>query len=102
MRGRSTRLLKANCAIIFNTSNTESAREQAVFGDPLETIWRYCVFGLCGVPVVHRRMFAIVVTSSDEERKKWLSEVAAIIERFFPKGSTGDRGHSGGLRHSPA
>ncbi len=84
-------LLKAKCAIIFNTSNTESAREQAVFGDPLEKIWRNCVFGLCGVPVVHRRMFTIVVTSSESERRKWLSEVAATIDRFFPNSSTGNR-----------
>ncbi len=80
-------LLKARCAIIFNTSNTESAREKAVFGDPLEAIWKNCVFSLCGVPVIHRRMFDIVVTSSEAERQGWLSEVEATIERFFPKGS---------------
>jgi NAD(P)H dehydrogenase (quinone) len=80
-------LLKADCAIIFNTSNTETTREKTVFGDPLEAIWRDCVFGLCGVPKIHRRMFNIVVTSTEKERKEWLSEVAATIHRFFPKGS---------------
>ena len=80
-------LLKAKCAIIFNTSNTESARERKVFGDPLETIWRNCVFSLCGVPTIHRRMFGIVVTSSDAQRKEWLSEVTTTINRFFPKQS---------------
>jgi hypothetical protein len=30
---------------------------------------------------------SIVVTSTEEERKGWLSEVAATIHRFFPKGS---------------
>ena len=79
-------LLKAKSAIIFNTSNTETAREKTEFGDPLEAIWRDCVFGLCGVPIIHRRMFNIVVTSTEEERKGWLSEVAATIHRFFPKG----------------
>lgn len=79
-------LLKADSAIIFNTSNTETTREKTVFGDPLEAIWRDCVFGLCGVPTIHRRMFNIVVTSTEEERKGWLSEVAATIHRFFPKG----------------
>ncbi len=78
-------LLKARCAIIFNTSNTEATREKTVFGDPLEAIWKNCVFGLCGVPVIHRRMFTIVVTSSEAERKEWLAEVAATIHRFFPK-----------------
>ena len=80
-------LLKANCAIIFNTSNTETSREKAIFGDPLEAIWKNCVFYLCGVPVIYRRMFNIIVTSSEAERKGWLSEVAATINRFFPRGS---------------
>jgi NAD(P)H dehydrogenase (quinone) len=34
-------------AIILNTSNTDPEREKGVFGDPLETIWKNCVFGLC-------------------------------------------------------
>jgi NAD(P)H dehydrogenase (quinone) len=78
-------LLKAESAIIFNTSNTETAREKNVFGDPLQLIWENCVFGLCGVPKFHRRMFAIVVTSTEAERRAWLSEVAAIMNRCFPK-----------------
>ncbi len=78
-------LLKAGCAVIFNTSNTETARERAVFGDPLEAIWKDCIFGLCGVPAVHRRMFGIVVTSTRTQRKGWLAEVAATADRLFPK-----------------
>ena len=42
-------LLKAKAALVFNTSNTEEGREREVFGDPLETIWKNCIFGLCGV-----------------------------------------------------
>jgi NAD(P)H dehydrogenase (quinone) len=80
-------LLKAKCALIFNTSNTEKAREQTVFGDPLEAIWKSCIFGLCGVPTVHRRMFNVVVASSAAERKDWLAEVAATVNRFVPKRS---------------
>ncbi len=78
-------LLKARCALIFNTSNTEPTRERAVFGDPLETIWSNCIFGLCGVPTIHRRTFNIIVTSSEAQRKAWLSEVATTVDRFFPK-----------------
>jgi NAD(P)H dehydrogenase (quinone) len=78
-------LLKAKCAIIFNTSNTESTREKDVFGDPLEAIWRNCVFSLCGVATIHRRMFGVVVTSSEAQRKEWLSEAATTMNRFFPK-----------------
>jgi hypothetical protein len=33
-------LLKARAAVVFNTSNTAPERERAVFGDPLETLWR--------------------------------------------------------------
>lgn len=78
-------LLKAQSAIVFNTSNTESTREQTVFGDPLETIWKNCIFGLCGVSVFHRRMFNIVITSTGEERKNWLLEVQEMVDKYYPK-----------------
>jgi NAD(P)H dehydrogenase (quinone) len=78
-------LLKARSAIVFNTSNTESEREKNVFGDPLEAIWKNCIFDLCGVPAFHRRMFNIVVTSTETERKQWLREVVGTVRRHFPK-----------------
>jgi putative NADPH-quinone reductase len=78
-------LLKAKAAIVFNTSNTGREREQDVFGDPLETIWKNCVFGLCGVTNVYRRTFSIVVTSTGELRKQWLEEARAETTRIFPK-----------------
>jgi len=78
-------LLTAKTAIVFNTSNTGIERERQTFGDPLETIWRNCVFGLCGVSTFYRRTFGIVVTSTESERKQWLEEERAIIDRFFPK-----------------
>ena len=73
-------LLKAKLALVFNTSNTEALREQEVFGDPLETIWKNCIFGLCGVSQVYRKTFSIVVTSSEEKRQGWLKEVAQLVE----------------------
>ena len=72
-------LLKARVAVVLNTSNTETRREAEVFGDPLERIWRDCVFGLCGVSKVHRRMFRIVCTSTPEQRAEWLDEVDMMI-----------------------
>ncbi|MEW6387434.1 MAG: NAD(P)H-dependent oxidoreductase [Thermodesulfobacteriota bacterium] len=78
-------LLKARAAIVFNTSNTPPEREMAVFGDPLETIWKNCIFGLCGVKTFHRRNFSIIVTSTLDERKAWLKEVQEIINKYFPK-----------------
>lgn len=77
-------LLRARAAIVFNTSNTEPEREQSVFGDPLETIWKNCVFGLCGVHVFHRRTFSIVITSAEAQRRQWLDEVKAMIDSVFP------------------
>ena len=78
-------LLKAKAAIIFNTANTPDERERKVFGDPLETLWKNCVFDLCGVRKVHRRTFAVVVTSTPQQRAAWLVEVRKTVEQFFPK-----------------
>jgi len=77
-------LLKAESAIIFNTSNTETSREINIFGDPLEAIWKNCIFDLCGVPKFYRRMFNIIVVSSENQRKEWLGEVKKTVTEFFP------------------
>jgi NAD(P)H dehydrogenase (quinone) len=78
-------LLRAKTAIVFNTSNTEPVREKDVFGDPLETIWKNCVFGLCGVPVFYRRTFSVIITSTEAQRRLWLDEVKAMMDSRFPK-----------------
>lgn len=78
-------LLKARAAVVFNTSNTEETRERKVFGDPLETIWRNCIFGLCGVSTFHRRTFGMVVTSTGVQRKNWLETVREDVDALFPK-----------------
>ena len=77
-------LLKAKTAIVFNTANTPTAREKKVFGDPLETIWKNCIFDLCGVKKVHRRTFTVVVTSTARQRAQWLNEVRKMVGRAFP------------------
>jgi len=78
-------LLRIRQAIVINTANTDSRREQISFGDPLETIWKNCIFGLCGVEKFHRRTFSVVVSSTQEERRAWLDEVKSTICRYFPK-----------------
>lgn len=78
-------LLNAKSAIVFNTSNTETQRERDLFGDPLETIWRNCVFDLCGVNDFYRKTFNIIVVSSQEQRKEWLKETSQIVNKYFPK-----------------
>jgi NAD(P)H dehydrogenase (quinone) len=77
-------LLRAKAAIVFNTSNTEPGRERSIFGDPLETIWKNCVFGLCGVHVFYRRTFSVIITSTEAQRRQWLDEVKAMIDSMFP------------------
>ena len=77
-------LLKAQTAIVFNTSNTQQERESQVFGDPLDAIWRRCIFGLCGAGQFYRRMFGVIVASTLEQRLQWLEEVQETIDRFFP------------------
>jgi NAD(P)H dehydrogenase (quinone) len=78
-------LLKAKAALVFNTSNTETQREKSVFGDPLEAIWKNCIFDLCGVTNFHRRIFNVVVTSTKLQRKNWLDLARQDIEILFPK-----------------
>ena len=79
-------LLKAKAAIVFNTANTPDKREREVFGDPLETLWKNCVFDLCGVKNVQRRTFTVVVTSTPQQRAAWLDEVREIVAQRFPAG----------------
>jgi putative NADPH-quinone reductase len=68
-------LLKAHIGVVFNTANTLAERELQVFGDPLQTIWKNCVFGLCGVNNFVRKTFSVMITSTPDMRKDWLNEV---------------------------
>jgi putative NADPH-quinone reductase len=75
-------LLRAKAALVFNTSNTAAEREAAAFGDPLEALWKNCVFGLCGVAAFERRMFGPMASSTPRQREAWLAEVRALVARF--------------------
>ncbi len=76
-------LLRASAAVVLNTSNTPAAREISAFGDPLDAIWRRCIFDLCGVKNFHRRMFSMVVTSTREQRRDWIEESKMICRNAF-------------------
>ena len=76
-------LLKAKAAIVFNTSNTSDERERSDFGDPLENIWKRCIFDLCGVKNFYRKTFNVIVTSSDDQRKEWLKEAGELAVNVF-------------------
>ncbi|MDP3395247.1 MAG: NAD(P)H-dependent oxidoreductase [Methanoregula sp.] len=77
-------LLAAKAVIVLNTSNTPAVREQEIFGDPLERIWKDCIVSFCGVPIFYRKMFGVVVTSTEEQRKEWLVEVREHVRETFP------------------
>jgi NAD(P)H dehydrogenase (quinone) len=76
-------LLKAQWAMVFNTSNTPFEREQEVFGDPLEQLWNNCIFQLCGINRFYRKTYTLVCTSTPELRKGWLVDVHDTIEKVL-------------------
>jgi NAD(P)H dehydrogenase (quinone) len=78
-------LLKAQHALVFNTSNTSSELEEKIFMDPLETIWRNRVFKFCGITNFKRTNFQVVKDSDSSQRKLWLAEVSELIDKNFPK-----------------
>jgi putative NADPH-quinone reductase len=78
-------LLKAKVAMVFNTSNTPEERENEVFGDPLERVWKDCVFDFCGIKNFQRRMFRVMASSPLKEREKWLDEVEKVVNNYFPE-----------------
>jgi len=63
-------LLKASKAAVFNTSNIFPERECQVFGDPLEALWKNCIFGLCGVKEFYRRTYSVVVPVQSIKEKR--------------------------------
>ncbi len=86
--GKSQGLLRAKMALVFNTSNTPLELERKLYDDPLETLWKKCVFPLCGVPC-ERHLFSVVITSSAEQRVAWLDEVAQLVRKHFPENNQG-------------
>lgn len=79
-------LLKARLAVVFNTSNTFPEREAEIFGDPLENLWRTCLFEFCGIKEFYRRTFSVIVASSEGQRAKWLDEVRETMRHLFSSG----------------
>jgi putative NADPH-quinone reductase len=77
-------LLKGRKAVVFTTSNTPREDELKLFGDPLENLWKTCVFNFCGVTDFYRRNFESIIMSTPEQRSAWLAEVRQIIrQRIF-------------------
>ena len=77
-------LLRGRRALVFTTSNTPRDVELQWFGDPLENLWKTCIFGFCGVEDFGRRNFESIIISTPEQRQGWLEEVRRLIEESFP------------------
>jgi len=77
-------LLGGKSALVFTTSNTPREDELRLFGDPLENLWKVCVFNFCGVEDFLRRNFESIVLSTPAQRAAWLAEVRQIVQRHFP------------------
>ena len=78
-------LLAGRRAVVFTTSNTPRDDELRLYGDPLENLWKACVFGMCGVEDFSRRNFESIVMSTPEQRREWLEEVRRIVRERFPR-----------------
>jgi NAD(P)H dehydrogenase (quinone) len=81
--GRPVGLLKARKACVFNTANSTPRGDWGSLGDPLEAMWDNTVLGFCGVQEFRRLLFAPVIISSVDQRKKWLDQVRAVTAEMF-------------------
>jgi NAD(P)H dehydrogenase (quinone) len=76
-------LLQGRKAVVFTTSNTPRDDELRLFGDPLENLWKACIFNFCGVTDFYRRNFESIILSTPEQRAGWLEEVRQTIRARF-------------------
>lgn len=78
-------LLRARVAVVLNTANVPQVQEQALLGDPLETLWCKSIFPRCGVSDARREVFAVVAASTPEQRSAWLERTRALVQSVFGK-----------------
>jgi NAD(P)H dehydrogenase (quinone) len=76
-------LLEGKPAIVFTTSNTPREDELRLYGDPLENLWKNCIFGMCGATDFYRRNFESFIMSTPKQRAGWLEDVRAIVRKKF-------------------
>lgn len=81
-------LLKAQAALVLTTSNTPREAELKLYGDPLDNLWKRCVFGFCGVQHVERRNFESIILSTPAQRQIWLQEATEQALKLFPPAPT--------------
>ena len=78
--------LAGKTALVLTTSNTPRDVELAAYGDPLENLWKNCVFALCGIESdqFQRRNFESIIMSTPADRKAWLDDVRQLVRQRFP------------------
>jgi NAD(P)H dehydrogenase (quinone) len=76
--------LKGKRALVLTTSNTPREDELRLFGDPLENLWKACIFNFVGVEDFRRRNFESIILSTVEQRQGWLQEVRQLVRERFP------------------
>jgi len=77
-------LVAGRKAVVFTTSNTPRDDELRLFGDPLENLWKACIFNFVGIHDFVRRNFESIIMSTLEQRKAWLEAVRRIVRERFP------------------
>ncbi len=80
-----TSKLAGKRALVLTTSNTPREDELRLYGDPLENLWKNCIFGLLGVDDFARRNFESIILSTPEQRAAWLEEVRHLVRERFPR-----------------
>lgn len=83
--GRPRGLIRARAAMVFNTGNSPAIGPVNEYEDPLQTLWRDVVFGVCGVHHFHRRVFGPVIISTRQQRIQWLEHAHADVASTFPQ-----------------
>ncbi len=75
--------LQGKQAIVLTTSNTPPEDEARLHGDPLDKLWKTCIFGFCGVDDCYRRNFASLAMSSADDRVRWVEQVRQIVRERY-------------------
>lgn len=76
-------LLKAQKAVVFNTSNTPQDQEEMRCKDAMGNLWKVCILDTVGVKTVERKLFSPMMTSTRPQREGWLKEAADIVKKVF-------------------
>jgi NAD(P)H dehydrogenase (quinone) len=77
-------LVAGRRAVVFTTSNTPRDDELRLFGDPLENLWKVCIFQFVGINDFLRRNFESIIMSTPDQRQAWLDEVRTLVRERFP------------------